>query len=145
MQDLLALKEEYMTRPAVEETINDPTNPKHYWRYRIFHSLTIYLLRLCPIFIPLKAALIIKIFIFSGVHVTLESLLKDKEHIASIKNLVEGSGRSYPPLEDDESQLEKSTTHLDTLQKIAETGKEETRFDSPVNNGIPITDAVTVQ
>lgn len=33
-QDLLALKEEYITRPAVEETINDPTNPKHYWRYR---------------------------------------------------------------------------------------------------------------
>lgn len=112
LQDLLVLKEEYMIRPAVEETINDPTNPKHYWRYRV--------------------------------HVTLESLLKDKEHIASIKNLVEGSGRSYPPLEDDESQLEKSTTHLDMLQKIAETGKEETRFDSRVNNGIPITETVTV-
>ncbi|WCJ28700.1 4-alpha-glucanotransferase DPE2 [Euphorbia peplus] len=35
LQDLLALKEEYMTRPATEETINDPTNPKHYWRYRV--------------------------------------------------------------------------------------------------------------
>lgn len=34
-QDLLALKEEYTTRPATEETINDPTNPKHYWRYRM--------------------------------------------------------------------------------------------------------------
>ena len=22
-------------RPAKEETINDPTNPKHYWRFRI--------------------------------------------------------------------------------------------------------------
>lgn len=33
-QDLLALKEEYTTRPAKEETINDPTNPKHYWRFR---------------------------------------------------------------------------------------------------------------
>ncbi|KVI12197.1 Carbohydrate-binding-like fold [Cynara cardunculus var. scolymus] len=33
--DLLALKEEYTTRPAVEETINDPTNPKHYWRFRV--------------------------------------------------------------------------------------------------------------
>jgi len=33
---LLALKEEYTARPAIEETINDPTNPKHYWRYRKF-------------------------------------------------------------------------------------------------------------
>lgn len=35
LQDLLALKEEYTKRPANEETINDPTNPKHYWRYRV--------------------------------------------------------------------------------------------------------------
>ncbi|CAM8985551.1 unnamed protein product [Rhodiola kirilowii] len=35
LQDLLALKEEYTTRPATEETINNPTNPKHYWRYRV--------------------------------------------------------------------------------------------------------------
>ncbi|XP_065853062.1 4-alpha-glucanotransferase DPE2 [Euphorbia lathyris] len=39
LQDLLALKEEYMTRPATEETINDPTNPKHYWRYRVHVTL----------------------------------------------------------------------------------------------------------
>ncbi|CAN6443473.1 unnamed protein product [Victoria cruziana] len=39
LQDLLALKEIYTTRPAVEETINDPTNPKHYWRYRMHVSL----------------------------------------------------------------------------------------------------------
>ncbi|KAK9289814.1 hypothetical protein L1049_007974 [Liquidambar formosana] len=66
LQDLLALKEEYTTRPAAEETINDPTNPKHYWRYRV--------------------------------HVTLESLLKDKELKTKIKNLIRGSGRSYPPM-----------------------------------------------
>lgn len=67
LQDLLALKKEYTTRPATEETINDPTNPKHYWRYRA--------------------------------HVTLESLLKDKEHITTIKELISGSGRSCPPQE----------------------------------------------
>ncbi|KAK7377996.1 hypothetical protein VNO80_03432 [Phaseolus coccineus] len=39
LQDLLALEEEYTTRPATEETINDPTNPKHYWRYRVHVSL----------------------------------------------------------------------------------------------------------
>lgn len=39
LQDLLALKEEYTTRPAAEETINDPTNPKHYWRYRVHVAL----------------------------------------------------------------------------------------------------------
>ncbi|PIA53200.1 hypothetical protein AQUCO_00900054v1 [Aquilegia coerulea] len=68
LQDLLALKEEYTTRPAVEETINDPTNPKHYWRYRV--------------------------------HVTLETLLGDKEFKLKIRNLVKGSGRSYPPIEE---------------------------------------------
>ncbi|CAN1256473.1 4-alpha-glucanotransferase DPE2 [Linum perenne] len=39
LQDLLALKEEYTKRPANEETINDPTNPKHYWRYRVHVTL----------------------------------------------------------------------------------------------------------
>ena len=31
----MALSAEYIQRPAAEETINDPTNPKHYWRYRM--------------------------------------------------------------------------------------------------------------
>nr|AAB86444.1 4-alpha-glucanotransferase [Arabidopsis thaliana] len=39
LQDMMALKEEYTTRPATEETINDPTNPKHYWRYRVHVTL----------------------------------------------------------------------------------------------------------
>ncbi|KAK1292418.1 4-alpha-glucanotransferase DPE2 [Acorus calamus] len=39
LQDLLALKEEYTSRAASEETINDPTNPKHYWRYRVHVTL----------------------------------------------------------------------------------------------------------
>lgn len=39
VQDLLALKDKYTTRPATEETINDPTNPKHYWRYRMYRLL----------------------------------------------------------------------------------------------------------
>ncbi|KAJ0978933.1 hypothetical protein J5N97_014407 [Dioscorea zingiberensis] len=67
LQDLLALKEEYTTRPAAEETINDPTNPKHYWRYRV--------------------------------HVTVESLLGDKDLITIIKDLVISSGRSCPMIE----------------------------------------------
>jgi hypothetical protein len=35
LQDWLALSTKYYTRPAQEETINDPTNPHHYWRYRM--------------------------------------------------------------------------------------------------------------
>ena len=31
MQDIFALSPAYNTRPAAEETINDPTNPEHYW------------------------------------------------------------------------------------------------------------------
>ncbi|KAL7134275.1 hypothetical protein ABFS83_11G015800 [Erythranthe nasuta] len=88
LQDLLALKEEYTTRPAVEETINDPTNPKHYWRFRV--------------------------------HVTIESLLKDRELVSVIKGLVRSSGRSYPPSQDDELQLEKPS--------IENGKKEEAQF-----------------
>lgn len=38
-QDFLALREEYTSRPAKEETINNPTNPKHYWRFRLHVTL----------------------------------------------------------------------------------------------------------
>ncbi|XP_010525431.1 PREDICTED: 4-alpha-glucanotransferase DPE2 isoform X2 [Tarenaya hassleriana] len=72
LQDLFALKEEYTTRPATEETINDPTNPKHYWRYRV--------------------------------HVTLDSLMEDKDLKSTIKNLVSSSGRSVPASGEDEKQ-----------------------------------------
>ena len=30
-QDIMALSASYATRPAEQETINDPTNPQHYW------------------------------------------------------------------------------------------------------------------
>ena len=39
MQDLLALSDKYSSRPATEETINDPTVRKHYWRYRCHVTL----------------------------------------------------------------------------------------------------------
>ncbi|CAI9782888.1 unnamed protein product [Fraxinus pennsylvanica] len=86
LQDLLALKEEYTARPAAEETINDPTNPKHYWRYR---------------------------FPMTRVHVTVESLLTDKVLITEIKDLVRGSGRSYPSLDEVELHSTKEITDLE--------------------------------
>lgn len=39
LQDILALKEVYAQRPAKEESINDPTNPRHYWRFRVHVTL----------------------------------------------------------------------------------------------------------
>lgn len=38
VQDLLALKELYAQRPAKEETINNPCNPRHYWRFSKWHT-----------------------------------------------------------------------------------------------------------
>ena len=35
LQDLMPLSSAVPFRPASEETINDPTNPKHYWRFRM--------------------------------------------------------------------------------------------------------------
>lgn len=31
----MALRPQYCARPAKEEVINDPTVPKHYWRFRL--------------------------------------------------------------------------------------------------------------
>jgi 4-alpha-glucanotransferase len=39
MQDWLALSPRYYGRPAAEEIINDPTNPRHYWRWRMAPSI----------------------------------------------------------------------------------------------------------
>ena len=39
LQDLMAMSTAITHRPAKEETINDPTNPEHYWRYRVHVSI----------------------------------------------------------------------------------------------------------
>ncbi|KAL3688287.1 hypothetical protein R1sor_014596 [Riccia sorocarpa] len=39
LQDFMALREEYTKRPAKEERINDPSNSKHYWRFRVHVTL----------------------------------------------------------------------------------------------------------
>lgn len=88
LQDLMALEEEYATRPSKEETINDPTNPKHYWRYRS--------------------------------HITLESLLKDERLKLTIKDLIRGSGRSYPSTKEEQIQEngKKGKALVDVLPKM---------------------------
>ncbi|GFY98105.1 disproportionating enzyme 2 [Actinidia rufa] len=110
LQDLLALKEEYTTRPAAEETINDPTNPKHYWRFRV--------------------------------HVTLESLMKDKELQTTIKDLVRGSGRSYPPSDESEVQVNREKGVAPIMQQI--TAAQEKISSATLLNGSPKKEAVTV-
>ncbi|XP_044468053.1 4-alpha-glucanotransferase DPE2 [Mangifera indica] len=104
LQDLLALKEEYTARPAAEETINDPTNPKHYWRFRV--------------------------------HVTLESLLKDKELKATIKDLVRGSGRSHP-------QVDEATTAITSDRQQIANVLQKNPTEKPLN-GVPQKETVAV-
>lgn len=110
LQDLLALKEEYTTRPAVEETINDPTNPRHYWRFRV--------------------------------HVTLESLLQDKQLTKAIKDLVRGSGRSYPLSEEVESQVTQQVRLVSEKQQIV-AGQDKLPLANKLN-GVPETKTIPV-
>lgn len=67
------------------------------------------------------------IVLFSGAHVSLESLLKDNTLKAAIKDVVRGSGRSYPVGENEES----AGTSSEKQQQVAN-GKEKlplpTRF-----------------
>ncbi|BBH06999.1 disproportionating enzyme 2, partial [Prunus dulcis] len=100
LQDLLVLKEEYTTRPATEETINDPTNPKHYWRYRV--------------------------------HVTVEALIKDKELVSTIKDLVSGSGRSHPGGQAERQASHKSAVATTEKQQIA-SSKDKVHLATPLN------------
>ncbi|KAK8952968.1 4-alpha-glucanotransferase DPE2 [Platanthera guangdongensis] len=93
LQDVLALKEEYTDRPANEETINDPTNPKHYWRFREYFSL---FEDENHFSLNFSLLIIFGEFLSSGMHVTLESLLGDEDLKITIKDLVASSGRSYP-------------------------------------------------
>lgn len=39
IQDVMAMSRSLPLRPAEEETINDPTNAEHYWRYRMHVTL----------------------------------------------------------------------------------------------------------
>lgn len=39
LQDLMAISPSLSTRPAQEESINDPSNSEHYWRYRMHITL----------------------------------------------------------------------------------------------------------
>ncbi|KAG2687450.1 hypothetical protein I3843_09G052400 [Carya illinoinensis] len=110
LQDLLALKEEYTTRPAAEETINDPTNPKHYWRYRV--------------------------------HVTLESLMKDNQLKTTIKDLVRGSGRSYP-VGENEVQVNEETAATSTEKQLVPNGDEKLPVASELT-GIPQKETLAV-
>lgn len=50
---------------------------------------------------------------------TLESLLKDKELTKAIKDLVRGSGRSYPLSKEVESQVTQEVRLLSEKQKTA--------------------------
>lgn len=35
----MALSSAYTDRPSMDEVINDPTNARHYWRYRVHVTL----------------------------------------------------------------------------------------------------------
>ncbi|KAK3030340.1 hypothetical protein RJ639_038973 [Escallonia herrerae] len=111
LQDLLALKEEYTARPATEETINDPTNPKHYWRFRV--------------------------------HVTMELLLKDKELKTTIKDLIRGSGRSYPPSREAEVHVGHEKVRVAPEKQQVSNGQDKVALTSQLN-GIPTSKGLAV-
>lgn len=65
VQDILALKQLYAQRPANEEIINNPCNPRHYWRFSKWHMSCSCLglcdmricVCLCGVYIVSKAAI----------------------------------------------------------------------------------------
>ena len=58
------------------------------------------------------------ILLYSGVHVTLESLIKDSELKSTIKDLVRGSGRSHP-VGENEVQVNEESVATTEKQQVA--------------------------
>jgi 4-alpha-glucanotransferase len=73
---------------------------------------------------------------FSGVHVTLESLLKDKELITTIKGLVRGSGRAHPSVQETDELGNQETIVLIPGKHQVTTGQEKISVGKQLN-GVP--------
>jgi hypothetical protein len=89
--------------------------------------------------VPLSRLLILLLLLFwillySGTHVTLESLIKDNELKSTIKGLVKGSGRSHPVGENEVQAKEESAATTAQTQQVA-TGKEKLLVTQL--NGVP--------
>lgn len=74
--------------------------------------------------------------LYSGIHVTLESLLKDKELKTIIKDLVHGSGRSYP-------QVNQTTTAITFVKQQSAKVQEKNPTVQPLNE-VPQKETVAV-
>lgn len=81
--------------------------------------------------------------LYSGVHVTLESLMKDNELKAAIKDLVRGSGRSYPVVEENEVEVKEETTATSTGKQQVANGKETMPLGSELT-GVPQKETLAV-
>lgn len=79
---------------------------------------------------------------YSGVHVTLEALIKDKELTSIIKDLVLGSGRSHPGKHAEKQVIPESAIATTEKKQIA-SGKEKAYVATPLN-GVPRKEAVAV-
>lgn len=66
----------------------------------------------------------------SGVHVTLESLIKDNELISTIKDLVRESGRSHPKVQT-VAQAKRESAVPSTEKQQVTNGKENVPLDIP--------------
>lgn len=77
----------------------------------------------------------------SGVHVSLESLLKDKELTSIINDVIRGCGRSIPTPTHMEEREEEEVSGIQQIASLV----TKTRFSSESNgNGIPRKEALAV-
>lgn len=70
---------------------------------------------------------------YSGVHVTVEALIKDKELVSTIKDLVSGSGRSHPGGQAERQASHKSAVATTEKQQIA-SSKDKVHLATPLNS-----------
>ncbi|GJT80652.1 4-alpha-glucanotransferase DPE2 [Tanacetum coccineum] len=110
--------------------INDTSVLKMWWDSYPYSSLSVFALR--PLYLRLQAlSENIPDGINVGVHVTMESLLKDKELTTEIKGLVRSSARSYPGQE--EIQLA-GVANLSVVPEKQQTANEQDKIHLPSQN-----------
>ncbi|CAK9170452.1 unnamed protein product [Ilex paraguariensis] len=77
---------------------------------------------------------IVRKVITYGSHVTLESLLKDKGLKTTIKDLIRGSGRSYPQEFEVQMNLEKADGVPEKQQEATSVGQEKVSLATQLND-----------
>lgn len=139
--------------PQIPNTIGDTVCEDMFSRFNLplswpclFFSLFIFWMFTCFRDDKMHLDFLVSIpyFAFSGVHVTMEALIKDNELISTIKDLVRSSGRSYPAVQAEKLPSQESAAVAGTENQKMSSSKDKVHPAASLN-GVPQKEIVAVR